>query len=71
MRGHCKLSRDGFHRPTIIGDPYSKMTYYKCLVCDEIKERHTGVFYGQERPTNLTLEERIEQLEKEIKELKG
>ena len=71
MRGHCRYSDDGYHNPTILGDPWSEMTYYYCLTCQEKQERSMGTFYGEKKPVPLTLAERITKLEKELDELKG
>jgi len=58
MRGRCKASPDGFHEPTIIGDPHSEMTYYKCMGCGAYQPRGQGAFFGRKKLTTPSIQER-------------
>lgn len=62
----CRMSRDGLHEPTIIGNPYSAMTYTECSICGEREERGEGLFYGKVRPIAHTMEQRVSALEASI-----
>lgn len=63
----CRMSRDGLHETTIIGNPYSSMTYTECTICGEREERGEGLFYGKVRPTTPTMEQRVSALESRVK----
>jgi hypothetical protein len=46
----CTRARSGLHEPTILGTPYSAMTYYQCRLCGFTWERGRGAFCGQKPP---------------------
>lgn len=63
----CRKSNDGLHETTIIGNPYSAMTYTECTICGEREERGEGLFYGKERTVTPTMEQRVSALEARVK----
>jgi hypothetical protein len=69
MRGRCPSSKYGFHESTVIGDPWSEMTFYSCRLCGQKRERGQGTFYGQEKPVRKTTEQRLIDIEKKIDSL--